>query len=145
MRLPFKTNTSPPPPPPKKLSGAILESEKTLGTSHEIEVLVLVLLPAIPAGSLPIFPAIIFMPANFCGTCGENLGQIVSSTRLSTPNYYHKCGTKTAPRLVYGFCCFVLVYNVYFQWQCCVRTWTYNNKTWTCSYSCYANCEPWKK
>ena len=122
MRLPFKTNTSRypyqalfSPPLLKNLSGAILESEKTMGTSHEIEVLVLVLLPAIPAGSLPLFPAIIFMPANFCGTCVENLGQIFSSTRLLTPNYCHKCGTKTAPRLVYGFCSFVLVYNVYFR------------------------------
>ena len=47
MRLPLERNTSPypyqalttsSPPHAKNLSGAILESEKTFGTSHEIEV-----------------------------------------------------------------------------------------------------------
>ena len=65
-------------------TGAILESEKTLGTSHEIEVLLLVFLPAIPAGSLSLFPAIIFMIANVCGTCGENLGQILKGSQRQT-------------------------------------------------------------
>ena len=73
MRLPLETSTSPylyqalttsSPPSTKNLPGAILESEKTLGTSHEIKVLPLVLLP------LPLFPAIIFMVANVCGTFG---------------------------------------------------------------------------
>ena len=98
MRLVLETNTSPYPyqelttsiPLPNKknnLSGttdALLESEKTLGTSHEIEVLLLVLLPVIPAGSLSLFPAIFFMIANFCGTCGENLGQILKGSQRQT-------------------------------------------------------------
>ena len=99
----------------KKPSGAILKSEKTLGTSHQIEIL-------LPAGSLVPFPAIILMMGNF----------VSPVVKISTKHFsLRDCQCRIVAincNNVSVFFFFLLDYNVYFRWLCCLRTWTYNNK-----------------